>query len=401
MDKYYIMANGGNTFNVGKILFLINDTNGEILQHFTQKYISNKDFDETVKIIQCKNNLCHDEKIKYFFGILPDKSFCLSNIILNDMNLDVEPNRYFVDVLYKNLKKITFVFIDFFKEYHDKNILNYFYSSDSHVNDEGLLLYAKCISKLLKIDFNCSYTKNIVEYEGDLILHGNYNIGDINKNNFVEKTVKIKIENPFIFLKLPIEYNTTFKRKNHYICNINSNNKLTVIFLCDSSIFNNWEIFASLFYISIFIWDHLYFPDKFISKINPNFVFELRTERFMTNYVYKKYCDYINDVSNVKLSNEFNEIDDYIVLIFYLINYNGCVNNEDYEKQECIVFIKKLLIKNNDLKQLNLFSRIFYNFDHIKYSNNHKDLNEKYEYNKFELYKHYYLFGYNENRNIT
>jgi hypothetical protein len=148
-NNFKTIANGGKTFNINNFLFLINDTNCELEQHFNNKYISNKTYLKTINAINYKNNVCNKLNIQYIFGIFPDKSFCLQNII-KDNNNNIKVNRYFVDILSKNINNCKFKFIDFYNVFKNlNNIENYFYKSDSHVNCLGSCLYINYLTLVI------------------------------------------------------------------------------------------------------------------------------------------------------------------------------------------------------------------------------------------------------------
>jgi len=66
-------------------LFLINDSNNEIRQHFDQSYIN--DFNPNLFIEKLKHNgeYCKNKNIKYFFFIVPDKSYVCRDLLPFDI----------------------------------------------------------------------------------------------------------------------------------------------------------------------------------------------------------------------------------------------------------------------------------------------------------------------------
>ena len=344
LNNYHQIANNGKTFNIKNFLFLINDSNEELKQHFTNTYISDITYNNIIDNLNYKNNFCKNLNVKYIFGINPDKSFCLKDIIKNDNDNNTIVNRFFVDILKKN--KYDFEFIDFYNGFDGLNNLeDFFHKSDSHVNDTGRLLYVEYLKKILNINNNLKddlIEKINYNFYGDLTSNTNYNILNVDKSRFVEnvKILEINIKN-FEFLNLPIVYNNTYRRNNIYVRNNYSVNKLKIIFLCDSTIFNNWRIYAYNFFETIFLWDHNFFPTDLINDIRPDYVIEIRTERFLNNYYNAPYENYIKKIYDKKYNtSDINAIPDNVIIQYYNAYYNYGL---DYTYSD-LDYIKKYLL---------------------------------------------------------
>lgn len=55
-------------------LFLINDSNNELKQHFDFSYKKNFNASLFIKILEFKSKFCKKKNIEYYFFIIPDKS---------------------------------------------------------------------------------------------------------------------------------------------------------------------------------------------------------------------------------------------------------------------------------------------------------------------------------------
>ena len=406
LNKYYKIASNGKTFNINNFLFLINDSSLELHQHFTNTHVNDTSYNNIINVLNYKNDFCRKLDSTYIFGINPDKSFCLKNIIKSDNSSLVE-NRYFVDVFKKNIIKYNFKIVDFYDVFDGlNNVEDFFYKSDSHINKEGSLLYVNYLIKFLKINNNLK--NDLIEtvnnnYWGDLTSDKNYNISNIDKSTFVETTKNLYVDSKqFEFVNLPLTYTNTYERNNIYVRNNSSTNNLKVIFLCDSTIFNDWTMYAYNFLETIFIWDHLYFPTELIDKIRPNYVIELRTERFLYSYSLGLYENYVQQIYNNNYNSEINIIPDNIVINYYNVYYNHYAADEcnNLELNSNLEYIRRYLsfVEVNIIEKLKEFNQTLpYNFDHIEYANLNQDLYNIYGYNKTKLIRHYILHTSKEN----
>lgn len=402
IDKYSKMANNKKSFSIKNYVFLINDSSQELYQHFCQKYMSDISCDNIINILNYKYDFCKNIGVKYIFGVNPDKSFCLHDIIKNDNNYDIKVNRYFVDVFKKKSNKCKCTFIDFYDVFKNLDNSNkYFYKSDSHVNNSGSLLYVEYLNKILNIDNDlktCLIKTIDNNFVGDLLHAINYDIPNIDPKVFIESTEKISISvKHFEFVKLPLIYSTTQHRQNINVINHSCRNKLKVIFLCGSTTFTSWSLYAYNFYQTIFIWDHLYFPKNLITEIRPDYVIELRTERFMNKYKLLDYEYYTNELNTKKYDFfEINTIHDDLIIKYYNVIYHNNNNNHIHND---INYIKKYLLfigtNMDDIKNMSILPN---DFDTIIYAKLNPDVYDAYNYDNKSLIRHYLLHGVKENR---
>ena len=153
-QRYYELANNGHTFNIDTTLFLINDSNSELYNHFECRYIDDIEFKKVIEVLKYKNDFCVKQNTKYIFGINPDKSFCLQNIINNNNNNCLHVNRFFVDVFNKHIMDCSLNYIDFYDALNGvDNIEDYVYKTDSHVNSSCSLLYVCYLNKFLNLPY--------------------------------------------------------------------------------------------------------------------------------------------------------------------------------------------------------------------------------------------------------
>ena len=68
-------------------MFLINDSNNEIRQHFDQSYINNFNPNFFIEKLKSKVDYCNNNNIKHFFFIVPDKSYVCRDFLPFDIKI--------------------------------------------------------------------------------------------------------------------------------------------------------------------------------------------------------------------------------------------------------------------------------------------------------------------------
>ena len=276
-------------------LFLINDANNEIRQHFDSKYINKFNSKKFLDEYNFKKKLFKDNNIEYYFFDVPDKSVVCKNLLpfqLNNINLK------------RNVDLINEI-IDF-KEY-----LNYscYYKFDSHINFKGGEILSFLILNHIDNKFNVNEWNNIIttEYQeekyirnNDLLYPQNWSYSYKERehilnqiNNDAEIIIKPKTVTS---LEIKDEFKFCKKRPSHYFYNPNSYSDKTALIYGDSTFEFFMPYFEFYFRNMFYYWDHSSLNDKLIHYVNPNMIIELRIERFIDNLISPEWVVNKNDI---------------------------------------------------------------------------------------------------------
>ena len=256
-------------------LFLINDTNNEIRQHFDNSFINKFKYIDFIRDYYFKKYLFEKMNLKYYYFVVPDKSVVCKDFI---------PFKY--EVIKRNATKFN-VILDF----KDNLTHSDYWRYDSHINLKG--------AKKLVFDYinhiDGSFTKE--QYENlinecivleitekhDLLSALNWSYTEKEKKKI--KPSKTEVYLPKINkLKIPEEFLKCKKRDSEYFYNPHSVTNLRVLIFRDSST-KFLKFYLSLYFREIFLyWDHLELNKELIEWFKPDIILEIRTERFIENY---------------------------------------------------------------------------------------------------------------------
>ncbi len=287
---------------VGKsgYLFLINDTSNELHNHTHNDYVPSK------------YNIHKYDTIKHKFlmVIFPDKSYLYANKLPDKYIAKYRPA---LDIYKFHMKDNILDCYDFLKDEVDT-----YYKTDTHINNKGsILVYDKFIETINnKFNINIVHTKYTVTNEPcNSLSEYNLGIGDLtwdnNKGNLIldsTEDIYYKInETESVYCKYIITETSSIrllsKEKNNLLTDVtnnhigdiivwdilskyiiykyntnNSNNLVCVIFF-DSFLAHVIQLYLGLFKNVYLIKD--VFDIYIINKINPDYVFEFRIERFL------------------------------------------------------------------------------------------------------------------------
>ena len=260
-------------------LFLINDSNNEIRQHFDQSYINNFNPNFFIERLKSKIDYCNKKNIKYFFFIVPDKSYVCKDFLPFDVKI-IKRNYDLIKQLGPDLS-----------EKLDHTCYSY---TDSHINFLGgkelsyhILNYIdnqfkrEDFDKLImeQIDFNLMASP----YYYDLTSRNNWSYSD-------EELIKYLNEKSMVlnnkFLKdlkdsIPEKFKLFYKRETNYYLNEKGFKNFRVLILHDSSISFLKEVLSIYCKEILCYWDHWYFNKELIEWYKPDIILEIRTERFL------------------------------------------------------------------------------------------------------------------------
>jgi len=242
-------------------LFLVNDNNYEIKQHYDQSYVNNFNSSLFIENLKYKEEYCKNNNIKYFFFMVPDKSYVCRDLL-----------PFEIKIIKRNYDLIKHLVPDFSEKLDHKC----YWKTDTHINFLGgkeLSYYMlNYIDKNLK---RSHYNKlineqtiiNDINFSGlDLTFADNWSYSDEEKMEyFNEKTLHLRCENlKDLKDSLPEKFKSSSNRETSYYLNENAFTNLRVLILGDSS--TNLIINALSIYFKemILYWDHWIFNKEII-----------------------------------------------------------------------------------------------------------------------------------------
>lgn len=261
-------------------LFLVNDSNNELKQHFDPSYENKFNKDIFLKQFNEKKTYCEENKIRYYFFLVPDKSLVCKNF------LPFIP--HYLKRNYNTIKDLP-DFIDY---------LDYscYFKNDSHINYEGGKKLSYYYLKYIDPDFDENIFKKLIdeqiisreiEHPGDLIMAKNWSYSDEEKDDFPNDKV-IKYINKCLLLlnhKIPKRFEKSV-RETVYYKNKQGLSNLKVLILRDSSINMLKDILSIYFNEILLYWGYWSFNKDLIEWYKPDIILEIKTERFLENQAF-------------------------------------------------------------------------------------------------------------------
>lgn len=284
-------------------LFLVNDSNNEIRQHFDQSYVN--DFNPTffIENYTHKEEYCKNKNIKHYLFIVPDKSV----VCREHLPFDIK-------IIKRNYDLIKHLIPDFSENLDSSCYLN----TDTHINFKGGKELSFHILNYIDNDFKRENFDKLVEEQlnidykespyFDLTFPDNWSYSEEEKLDYIdEKTMVINNK----YLKdmkesLPDKFKSVFERETNYFANDKGYKNLKVLILNDSSTNLLKDVLSVYFKEMICYWDHWYFNKELIEWYKPDIIIEIRTERFLegmesqTSYIERKMknLQQDNEISN-------------------------------------------------------------------------------------------------------
>lgn len=257
-------------------LFLINDANYELKQHFDINYINRFDSKTFIDDYYFKKELFNTNSIDYYYFVVPDKSFICHDLIpFDDSNMKSNLN---------NLDKI----IPNFNEELDTTC---YFKYDSHINFKGAAVLSFNYFKYIDNSFECDDFNRLMNNCSKIkVFESRDLLGEINYSYSIEERNNIKLSEITRIicdcesLQIPEEFLFCGKRESLFKRNENSFSDLRALVFRDSS-FVMFDNYFYLFFRETFAyWDHLDIKKELIEWYKPDIIIELRTERFLENY---------------------------------------------------------------------------------------------------------------------
>lgn len=254
-------------------LFLINDSNLEIIQHFDSNFVSDFDSKSFSEDISFKKNLFNSHGIPYYYFIVPDKSVVCHDLL---------PFKF--DKINRDINNL---YLDDLSIYLDKT---HYFKHDTHMNYEGGKVFSSKLLNIIDSDIDdLKFNEIIGNNKLELVKHSNDLLFDFNFSGSEEERKKydyhdiVFVEKPF-YLKeyvIPEKFDYCLKRKSHYYFNENSYSDLRVLIFHDSTI-ESIKDYLSFYFREMFLyWDYGSLNEDLINWYNPDIVLEIRVERFI------------------------------------------------------------------------------------------------------------------------
>lgn len=272
-------------------LFLGNQNNNVALKHT----VYSKDIptynDNVVKNLKDFQLFCENNDIQFYCMFAPDKHFVYSEYLPTFYQLSLS-EKYYTE-MYDKIKSNGINFIDLRKpilKLKDKNLL--YEKTGTHWNGIGAYpAYNKLIKRIKKDGFKVKPPipmKNfkLVNKEGPSLELARI-IGK--KEELKDRRIRLipikrferqdkKFRPPAIYPIDKDKYEFNFKNKN-------SGNDLTIMFIRDSFLTLNAQLYPYHFKNTSYIWEFSpFFKPEIIKKINPDIIVLIKSERTLSNF---------------------------------------------------------------------------------------------------------------------
>jgi hypothetical protein len=260
-------------------LFLVNDSNNEIRQHFDQTYLNKFNEELFKKILNSRSNYCNNNNIKYFFFMVPDKSYVCRDLLPFD-----------ITHLKRNYSKIEHLVPDF----SDKLDHSCYWKTDTHINFVGGKEITYHILKHIDPTINRHYFDQVIDEQMDvsveytiqpacdLVSNWSYSKEELQE---YRNEKQIYYNNKFAndLENIPEQFKFNSNRQTYYCSNEKSLTDKKILIFRDSStefLRNTMSIYPREL---LCYWDHWCFNRELIEWYNPDIILEIRTERLLDN----------------------------------------------------------------------------------------------------------------------
>lgn len=259
-------------------LFLINDSNNELKQHFDPDYKNKFNKDIFLKQLNEKKNYCAANNIQYFFFLVPDKSLVCKQFL-----------PFVPDYEKRNYNMIN----DFLPDFIDYLDYTCYFLNDSHINYEGGKKLAYHYLKYIDPNFNRHIFRKLVddqivsvdlEHKGDLLLEDNWSYSLDEKNDFLNN--EVIFSNKYLELLndcIPENFKQSI-RETVYYKNQKSFKDLKVLIFRDSAMLFLKDVLSIYFKEILLYWGYWSFNKDLIEWYKPDIILEIKTERFLENH---------------------------------------------------------------------------------------------------------------------
>jgi hypothetical protein len=260
-------------------LFLVNDSNNEIRQHYDQTYLNK--FNETLfkKILNSRHSYCNNNNIKYFFFMVPDKSYVCRELLPFDIKF-----------IKRNYNKIENLVPDF----SDKLDPSCYWKTDTHINFLGGKEITYNILNHIDPNINRAVFDKLIDEQMDV--SDDYTIQPacdlVSKWSYSKEELEEYLNEKQIFYtnkytrdleNIPEKFKFNSKRQTYSCINSESFTDKRVLIFRDSSTEFLKNIMSIYPKEQLCYWDHWCFNKELIEWYKPDIILEIRTERLLDN----------------------------------------------------------------------------------------------------------------------
>ena len=275
-------------------LFLINDSNDEMRQHFDLSYTNNFNAEIFIKNLSLKKEFLNKKNIRYYFFIVPDKSLLCKDFIPFEVKI-IKRN---YDLNNDILNSLVPDFIEFLDH-------NCYYKNDSHINYLGGKELSYYYLNYIDENFNREIFYKLIKkqisiidikYDGDLTTSNewgdNWSYPDEEKKEYQNERITVLKNKCLVNLnkEIPDEFKSVGIRETEYYKNPKGWTELRVLILRDSSTEYLQDILSIYFKEILLYWDHgiFYgFNKQLVEWYKPDIILDIRTERLLENMFYE------------------------------------------------------------------------------------------------------------------
>ena len=261
-------------------LFLVNDSNNEIRQHYDETFINKFNVQLFNKILASRKDFCYNNNIKYFFFMVPDKSIVCKDLL-----------PFEIKILKRNYDKIKDLVLDF----TDKLEPSCYWKTDTHINFIGgkelTFNILNHIDNSLKRE---DYDQLIIDQMNisdqytllpacDLISHWSYSKEELEEYRNEKQIYYCNKYSINLNEEIPEQFKFNSKRETHYCSNEKSLTDLKILIFRDSSTEFLRNVMSLYPRELLCYWDHWCFNKELIEWYKPDMILEIRTERLLDN----------------------------------------------------------------------------------------------------------------------
>lgn len=261
-------------------LFLFNDTDNEIRQHFDFNYKNKFDKEKFLEKYYSKKEVFDKNKIKYVFFDIPDKSMVCKNF------LPIPTDKY-----KRNVDSIDEIidFIDYLN-------INHYYKLDNNLNFWGSEILSFKILNFIDNKFKITEWNRLLNENSklstepapnDLLTINNWSYSQRGRRIIKKKNEepKDKIVKPKTLLQkqTPSNFQKYGDMDSVYFENQNSFSNKRALIIHDSG-FDTLKWYFSFYFREMFLcWNPGIIPEELISILKPDVIIEARIERTIDN----------------------------------------------------------------------------------------------------------------------
>lgn len=266
-------------------LFLYNDGNFEIRQHFDKDFNHYFNMETFTENFLKKKKIFENNGIDSYFFIVPDKSVVCKDYL-----------PFKIDYFERNYNKVSHLFPDFVNELNPQD----YFKHDTHMKVGGGIKLAYKFLNYINPKFNINEFKEMMDKFNfrelplfDLFNEQNWSYSIEEKRRYdSSKYSEIKHENLKDMKEhIPNQFKSSHERESSYFINNNFVDNRRVLIFHDSSIESLKYFLIPYFNEIFFYWDHLTLNKDVIKWYNPDIIIEVRIERFLEYYSFPKWIE--------------------------------------------------------------------------------------------------------------